>query len=142
MLFSDSFLFIAFDLSIRCSTTVESFPSAPTYSPDIEIEPELQRIRVLVGAPLRGPPKHPIVADSFMSGFPSVESENVNHIRQHCPGSGQEDKIIHPEGLSDFFIFCTSDFTTISKEVHVRTRRVRLVGLEVSVRMIPTGRIH
>ncbi|KAJ0052619.1 hypothetical protein Pint_01462 [Pistacia integerrima] len=114
----------------RCSTTVESFPSTPTYSYNIGLEPELQKIRVLVGAPLRRPPKHQMVADSLMSVFPSIDSETVNHNREHRSGSCHIEKSICPEGLSDFFIFCTSDFATVSKEVHVRTRRVRLFGLE------------
>lgn len=110
---------------------MESFPSTPTYSSNIGIEPELQKIRVLVGAPLRRPPKHQMVADSLMSVFPSIDSETVNHNREHRSGSFHNEKSICPEGLSDFFIFCTNDFATVSKEVHLRTRRVRLLGLEV-----------
>ncbi|MBA0832175.1 hypothetical protein Goarm_016581 [Gossypium armourianum] len=101
-----------------CSTTVESFPSAPVYSSGNGEPPELQKIRVLVGAPLRQPPKHQIVADT------------VNFNREHNIVSSHQEKYIRPDGLNDFFIFCTSDFTTASKEVHVRTRRVRLLGLE------------
>ncbi|MBA0560463.1 hypothetical protein Golob_017358, partial [Gossypium lobatum] len=101
-----------------CSTTVESFPSAPVYSSGNGEPPELQKIRVLVGAPLRQPPKHQIVADT------------VNFNREHNIVSSYQEKYIRPDGLNDFFIFCTSDFTTASKEVHVRTRRVRLLGLE------------
>ncbi|OMO60027.1 Lipase, class 3 [Corchorus capsularis] len=113
-----------------CSTTVESFPSAPAYSSGNGEPPELQKIRVLVGAPLRRPPKQQIVAESFMPMFPSIDSETVNLNREHNIGSSHQEKYIRPEGLSEFFIFCTSDFTTAAKEVHVRTRRVRLLGLE------------
>ena len=35
------------------------------------------------------------------------------------------------KGLNEFLIHGTSDFVTICKEVYVRTRRVRLLGLEV-----------
>ncbi|KAG8642010.1 uncharacterized protein LOC110627971 isoform X2 [Manihot esculenta] len=111
-----------------CATTVESFPPAPSYSSSHEVQPELQKMRVLVGAPLRRPPKHPIVADPLMPIFPSIDSDADNLNREHS--LGHEEKLLRPEGLSDFCIFCTSDFATVSKEVHVRTRRVRLLGLE------------
>ncbi|KAA3458527.1 Lipase, class 3 [Gossypium australe] len=113
-----------------CSTTVESFPSAPDYSYGNGEPPELQKIRVLVGAPLRRPPKHQTLADSLMTMFPSINSETVNLNKEHDMASSHQEKYARPEGLSDFFIFCTSDFSTASKEVHVRTRRVRLLGLE------------
>ncbi|MBA0732382.1 hypothetical protein Gogos_016480 [Gossypium gossypioides] len=113
-----------------CSTTVESFPSAPDYSSGNGEPPELQKIRVLVGAPLRRPPKHQTLADSLMTMFPSINSETVNLNKEHDMASSHQEKYVRPEGLSDFFIFCTSDFSTASKEVHVRTRRVRLLGLE------------
>lgn len=95
---------------------------APTYG----VQPELQKMRVLVGAPLRRPPKHQIVPDSIM-----VVSETASLHREDNLGLFQKEKSLRPEGLSDFFVFCTSDFTTVSKEVHIRTRRVRLLGLEV-----------
>ncbi|KAG8488430.1 hypothetical protein CXB51_016464 [Gossypium anomalum] len=115
-----------------CSTTVESFPSAPDYSSGNGESPELQKIRVLVGATLRRPPKHQTLADSLMTMFPSINSETVNLNKEHDMASSHQEKSIRPEGLSNFFIFCTSDFSTASKEVHVRTRRVRLLGLEGS----------
>lgn len=113
----------------RCSTTVESFPSAPSYSSNHGSQPELQKLRVLVGPPLKQPPKHAIVADSLMPVFPSIDSDAVNLQKEH---SLRDENFLRPEGLNDFFIFCTSDFATVSKEVHVRTRRVRLLGLEVT----------
>ncbi|KAG4191402.1 hypothetical protein ERO13_A07G090700v2 [Gossypium hirsutum] len=113
-----------------CSTTVESFPSARDYSSGNGEPPELQKIRVLVGAPLRRPPKHQTLADSLMIMFPSINLETVNLNKDHDMASSHQEKNVRPEGLSDFFIFCTSDFSTASKEVHVRTRRVRLLGLE------------
>ncbi|KAG6630902.1 hypothetical protein CIPAW_13G053400 [Carya illinoinensis] len=114
-----------------CSTRVESFPSVPTYSSNHGVEPELQKMRVLVGAPLRRPPKHQIVVDTLVPIFPSVDSDGANLNRENTLGSFHDDKFICPEGLSDFSILCTSDFAAVSKEVHVRTRRVRLLGLEV-----------
>ncbi|KAJ8899456.1 hypothetical protein K2173_018430 [Erythroxylum novogranatense] len=111
-----------------CSTKVESFPSAPSYTSNYGLQSELQKMRVIVGAPLRRPPKHLIVADPLLPVFPSIESDVVSNNREHVL---TEDKsILCPEGLKDVYIFCTSDFATVSKEVHVRTRRVRLLGLE------------
>lgn len=117
---------------------MESFPSVPAYSSGNEEPPELQKIRVLVGAPLRRPPKHQIVADSLMPMFSSIDSDTVKINREHNMASSHQEKYIRPEGLNDFFIFCTSDFATASKEVHVRTRRVRLLGLEVFLFLLPT----
>lgn len=84
-------------------------------------------MRVLVGAPLKRPPKHPIVTDTLTPVFASIDPDVVK--REHK--LGREEEFLCPEGLNDFSIFCTSDFATVSKEVHVRTRRVRLLGLEV-----------
>ncbi|WCJ37226.1 lipase class 3 family protein [Euphorbia peplus] len=111
-----------------CATRVESFPPAPSYSSSHEVQPELQQIRVLVGAPMKQPPKYPLMAESMMAVFPSIDPNGDNANREHSLGHGE--KILYAEGLSDFCIFCTSDFATVSKEVHVRTRRVRLLGLE------------
>ncbi|XP_054783773.1 uncharacterized protein LOC129298782 isoform X2 [Prosopis cineraria] len=115
-----------------CSTTVESFPSAPKYSSNHGNQPDLQKMRVLVGPPLRSPPKHLTVLDSLMPVFPSINSEPDCLVGEHTSGPVEKEKSIRPESLNNFSIFCTSDFTTVCKEVHVRTRRVRLVGLEGS----------
>lgn len=93
-------------------------------------------MRVLVGAPLRRPPKHQIVADTLIPMFPSIDSDTANLNHEKTSGLFRDEKFIRPEGLSDFFVFCTSDFTTVSKEVHVRTRRVQLLGLEVPIKYI------
>lgn len=90
-------------------------------------------MRVLVGAPLRRPPKHQIVADTLMPMFSSISSDASNLGHESTPGSFQNEKFIRPEGLDDFYIFCTSDFATVLKEVDVRTRRVRILGLEVLI---------
>ncbi|KAK2971403.1 hypothetical protein RJ640_025353 [Escallonia rubra] len=113
-----------------CSTTVEYFPSAPTYSSNNGLQPDIQKIRVIVGAPLRRPPRHQMVTDSLLSVFPSIDSNSVDLSSEQNIFAFHMGKFIRPEGLSDFVIFCTTDFSTIHKEVHVRTRRVRLVGLE------------
>lgn len=114
-----------------CATTVESFPPTPAYSSNHGLQPDLQRIRVLVGAPLKRPPKHQIVTDPVTPMFSSIDSDSVNLNRELSAGAFNEGKkFVCPEGLNDFIIFCLSDFTTVSKEVHFRTRRVRLLGLE------------
>ncbi|KAF6165467.1 hypothetical protein GIB67_028026 [Kingdonia uniflora] len=116
---------------LRCSTTVESLPPPPSpVYPLNGLQPELQKMRILVGAPLRFQAKHQIVTDS-LTGFPSMDTEFVNpgtkyFLDSFRVGGGG----ICPDGLNDLIIFCTSDFTTVSKEVCVRTRRVRLVGIE------------
>lgn len=123
---------IALLFSFRCATTVESFPPTPAYSSNHGLQPDLQRIRVLVGAPLKRPPKHQIVTDPVTPMFSSIDSDSVNLNRELSAGAFNEGKkFVCPEGLNDFIIFCLSDFTTVSKEVHFRTRRVRLLGLEV-----------
>ncbi|KAI7748097.1 hypothetical protein M8C21_026107 [Ambrosia artemisiifolia] len=113
-----------------CSTTVETFPSGPTDHSDEGVKSDIQKIRVLVGRPLRRPPKHQITTDSLISAFPSMDISSVDQSISQNLQAFNLGKFMCPEGLSDFMIFCTTDFSTISKEVQVRTRRVRLVGLE------------
>lgn len=111
-----------------CSTAVESFPSPPAYSMQHGLQPEIQRMRILVGAPLRRPPKHQILEDGLVPMFPSLDPTCIDlKLKQKAL---EEEKITRPDGLSDFVVYCTSDFSTVSKEVHVRTRRVQLIGLE------------
>ncbi|XP_031744319.1 uncharacterized protein LOC101213787 isoform X2 [Cucumis sativus] len=113
-----------------CSTRVESFPPVPTISSS-QGAPELQTMRVVIGTPLKRPPNHQAVADSASPLFPVTNSSVDDSSTEHRLPFNIE-KFIRPEGLGDLFIFCTSDFATIMKEVHVRTRRVRLLGLEGS----------
>ncbi|KAL9274433.1 hypothetical protein AKJ16_DCAP06997 [Drosera capensis] len=111
-----------------CTITLESFPSAPKHSS--EVQPEIQKMRVVVGAPLKTPPTHQLGADSLIAMFPSVDSESIN-LKELVGTAFPDSKFIRPGGLNNFVLYCTSDFTTVSKEVDIRTRRVRLVGLEV-----------
>lgn len=123
----------------RCSTTVESFPSESTNSSDQGFYPDLQKIRVVVGAPLKRPPKHHITSESVMPLFASVDSETVSpSIIGHDTDSSENGRFVKPEGLNDLVVYCTSDFTTVSKKVHLRTRRVKLLGLEVLVQLFIT----
>lgn len=118
-----SYCSLSYQLDIRCSTTVESFPSPPDYSLNHGLQPEIQKMRILVGSPLKNPPKHQMLEEMIMPVFPSIDlkKQTLSVI----------DEFIHPAGLSDFVIFCMTDFSSVSKEVHLRTRRVRLIGLEV-----------
>lgn len=90
-------------------------------------------MRVLIGAPLRYPPKNQIVPDA-LTVFPSIDSESINLKAQQMLGTLSRSRFLPPPGLSTFVLYCTTDFTTVNKEVDVRTRRVRFVGLEVLVR--------
>ncbi|KZV25731.1 hypothetical protein F511_04792 [Dorcoceras hygrometricum] len=114
----------------RCSTTVESFPSPPEYSLHHELQPEMQNIRIRVGAPLKRPPKQQLLGDGLIRVFPSIDPTHVDLKLNQNMSVEMEEKLIHPDGLSDFVVFCTTDFSTVVKEVHVRTRKVRLIGLE------------
>ncbi|KAL8516556.1 hypothetical protein ACS0TY_014995 [Phlomoides rotata] len=113
-----------------CSTTVESFPSPPAYPPQYELQPEMQKVRIIVGAPLKQPPKHPIYDDRCIPAFLSIDPSSVDVKLKQSKSPYMEDIFVHPDGLSDFVVFCTTDFSTVVKDVHVRTRRVRLIGLE------------
>lgn len=113
-----------------CSTTVESFPSPPAYAQTHGLQPEIQKMRLLVGPPLRHAPKQQTVEGSLMPIFPSLDSTFGDLRLNQNVSALDEGKFIRPDGLNDFMIFCTTDFSTVSKEVHVRTRRVRLIGLE------------
>ncbi|XP_044954121.1 uncharacterized protein LOC123404263 isoform X2 [Hordeum vulgare subsp. vulgare] len=103
------------------STAVETLPSATSYSSDQEVQPTLQKMRILVGRPLKQPPNY--TSEDFMV---PVVTDAMN------PDYGVEpfeDKSCC-KGLNEVIIYGTSDFVTICKEVYVRTRRVRLLGLE------------
>ncbi|XP_077226718.1 lipase class 3 family protein [Tasmannia lanceolata] len=113
-----------------CSTIVESLPSKPPYPSYRGIQPDLQKMRVLIGAPLKQPPKNNDGMDSLNSSFLSQASDTVNPSQQYNIRLFCEGESIQTEGLRGFYICCSSDFVTVSKEVYVRTRRVRLVGLE------------
>jgi hypothetical protein len=81
-------------------------------------------MRIRVGPPLKQPPNCisedflvPLItgADSTLDfGFDSLFED-----RDCC------------KGLNGFVIYGTNDFVTVRKKVYVRTRRVRLLGLEV-----------
>ena len=108
----------------RYSTVVETLPSATSYSPNEEMEPTLQKMRIHVGHPLKQPPNY--TSEDFM--VPVITGADSN------PEFGFESLFEDKDcckGLSGFLIYGTNDFVTVCKEVYVRTRRVRLLGLEV-----------
>ncbi|XP_042435726.1 uncharacterized protein LOC122021645 isoform X2 [Zingiber officinale] len=109
------------------STTVETLPSVPPYSTNDGIHPQTHEMRILIGRPLKHPPKFPVVNHSLR--FNSI-AEHASSDSDYEIGSLFEDRNICSDGLNNFVLYCTSDFFTVSKEVHVRTRRVRLLGLE------------
>nr|XP_019708458.1 uncharacterized protein LOC105051217 isoform X2 [Elaeis guineensis] len=115
-----------------CSTTVESSPSMPPYLSSHDMQPDLQNMRLIIGAPLKRPPKHPVIDDSLLPLFSSGVTECASSSRESQFGSFFEERSVCScsDGLNGFVVYCTSDFITVSKEVHVRTRRVRLVGFE------------
>ncbi|XP_016541816.2 uncharacterized protein LOC107842470 isoform X4 [Capsicum annuum] len=113
-----------------CSTSVESFPSPPAHSSDHGELPEVQSMQVLVGGPLRRPPKHHMVEDIPM--FSSIDSSYVDTKWKQNVFKVEGRNVVLPDGLDDFVIYCTTDFSTVWKEVNMRTRRVRLIGLEGS----------
>ncbi|XP_042438568.1 uncharacterized protein LOC122024090 isoform X1 [Zingiber officinale] len=109
------------------STTVETLPSVPPYSTNDGIHPQTHEMRILIGRPLKHPPKFPVVNHSVC--FNSI-ADHTSSDSDYEIGSLFEDRNICSDGLNNFVLYCTSDFFTVSKEVHVRTRRVRLLGLE------------
>ncbi|KAK1319305.1 hypothetical protein QJS10_CPB04g01414 [Acorus calamus] len=115
-----------------CSTALESLPSIPPYSSNHESQNDMQKMRVLIGPPLKSPPKYPVPDDYLISALPPSVTDSVNICPKYNMGFSFQGDTSHPEGLNDFIIYCTNDFITVSKEVFVRTRRVQLVGLEGS----------
>ncbi|XP_062223308.1 uncharacterized protein LOC133922131 [Phragmites australis] len=105
------------------STVIETVPSGTLYSSNQEVQPTLQKMRILVGHPLKQPPNY--ISEDFMvpvitgvDSSPDFGFESLFEDKGCC------------KGLNGFLIYGTSDFVTICKEVYVRTRRVRLLGLE------------
>lgn len=107
----------------RYSTVIETLPMV-SYSSDQEVQPTLQKMRILVGQPLKQPPNY--ISEDFMVSVATGTGSNPDYGFD----SLFEDKGCC-KGLNEFLIYGTSDFVTICKEVYVRTRRVRLLGLEV-----------
>lgn len=109
-----------------CSTAVESLPAVPPHSSDYYSQQDLQKMRVLIGSPLKQPPKLPVLEESVLPTFFSEVTGYVDSILE----DPVEEKRVCAEGLNSFVIHCTSDFITVSKKVYVRTRRVKLLGFE------------
>ncbi|GAB4841490.1 hypothetical protein Ancab_022206 [Ancistrocladus abbreviatus] len=54
----------------------------------------------------------------------------INLKGEKISGALSRNKFLRLEGLNNFVVYYTNDFSTISREVDVRTRRVRLLSLE------------
>ncbi|KAL4192790.1 hypothetical protein AMTRI_Chr06g173710 [Amborella trichopoda] len=112
-----------------CSTNAEGLPSMPKYSSYHEEQPDLQKMRVIIGSPLRSA-RQQILSEYVASGFPSFDAKSTDPCQKFSIEAPSNEGSTCIEGLSRFTIYCTSDFITVSKEVFVRARRVRLLGLE------------
>ncbi|KAJ1279184.1 hypothetical protein BS78_04G135800 [Paspalum vaginatum] len=105
------------------STVIETLPSDNSYSLNEQLQPTLQKMRILVGHPLKQPPNY--TSEDFMVPVTTGADSTLEFGFE----SLFEDKDCC-KGLSGFLIYGKSDFVTVGKEVYVRTRRVRLIGLE------------
>lgn len=105
-----------------CSTVVETLPSMPSYTSNLFAQPDLQKMRILIGSPLKRPPKYPVEEILPLFSYPATESIDTK--------PDEKSKFSVTEGLAGFVVYCTSDFISVPKQVHVRVRRVRLLGLE------------
>ncbi|KAL6899901.1 hypothetical protein ACP4OV_006559 [Aristida adscensionis] len=105
------------------STVIETLPSASSYTPNQEVQPTLEKMRILVGHQLKQPPNY-ISEDFMVPVFTSADSSSDFGFESLFEDKGC------CKGLNGFLIYGTSDFVTICKEVYVRTRVVRLLGLE------------
>ncbi|CAL9199034.1 uncharacterized protein LOC135595819 [Musa acuminata AAA Group] len=111
-----------------CSTVVESLTPMPAYSTNDGMQTQTQKMRIFIGPPLKQPPKYPVIDDSLRPGFSIAERASLG---PDCNiESSSEDGKLCSGNFDTFIVYCTSDFLTVCKEVHVRTRRVRLLGFE------------
>ncbi|KAJ8479200.1 hypothetical protein OPV22_022927 [Ensete ventricosum] len=111
-----------------CSTVVESLTPVPAYSTNDGMQPQTQKMRIFIGPPLKQPPKYPVIDDSLRPSFSIAERASLG---PDCNiESFSEDGKLCSGSFDTFIVYCTSDFLTVCKEVHVRTRRVRLLGFE------------
>eukprot|EP01018_Ginkgo_biloba_P014075 Gb_23377 [translate_table: standard] len=119
-----------------CSTIVESLPPPPPHSSGYQVQPKLQKMRIQIGAPLKHSPVQQINAASIASGsvlgegFPVTDADTPSSRLNIQNGLSSGAGNYQVEGLSEVTVHCTSDFVTVSKEVCMRLRRVRLLGLE------------
>ncbi|CAL9100147.1 unnamed protein product [Musa textilis] len=111
-----------------CSTVVESLTPMPAYTTNDGMQPQTQKMRIFIGPPLKQPPKYPVIDNSLHPSFSIAERASLG---PDCNiESFSEDGKLCSGNFDTFIVYCTSDFLTICKEVHVRTRRVRLLGFE------------
>lgn len=113
---------------------MESLTPMPAYSTNDGMQPQTQKMRIFIGPPLKQPPKYPVIDDSLRPSFSIAERASLG---PDCSiESSSEDGKLCSGNFDTFIVYCTSDFLTVCKEVHVRTRRVRLLGFEVSCQIV------
>lgn len=115
-----------------CSASVELLPSQ-NVSVDKEMEnihKSLQRMRIRIGQPIQEP-SWPRVANATENSCEDCRSSgDDNSLTQDDIGAAFGTRSSEVEGLTEVIIHCSSDFMTASKQVVLRLRRVRLLGLE------------
>lgn len=117
-----------------CSTIVESLPPPPVPSSSHEPQRKLQKMQILIGAPLKQASTQEI--NSYFGASGSVIGEGFTGSDADSPHSSLnlqkgpfgETETCPVEGLCEVTIHCASDFMAVSKEVSIRLRRVRLLG--------------
>jgi len=116
-----------------CSATVETLPS-PLSSNHAHMK--LQKMRIQIGAPLKQAPMKRHYATSLDSSATMSEDLPNHGINATKPMASLQDEIsdeaadCQRECTNQVMIHCTSDFMAASKKVYMRTRCIRLVGLE------------
>lgn len=116
-----------------CSATVETLPLplSGNYAHN-----KLQRMRIQIGAPLKQAPMKKHFATSLDSSATVSEDLPDHGINATKPMASHQDEIsdeaadCQHECTNEVIIHCTSDFMAASRKVYMRTRHIRLVGLE------------
>lgn len=119
-----------------CSTIVESLPSPPLPSSNYEPERKLQKMQILIGAPLKQASTEQINSSLIASGsviregFAGSDADSPHSPLNLQNGPFGKTEKCPIESLREVMVHCTSDFMTASKEVSIRLRRVQLLGLK------------
>lgn len=116
-----------------CSATVETLPLplSGNYA-----HKKLQRMRIQIGAPLKQAPmkKHyATYIDSSATVSDDLPDQGINATKlmaSHQDEISNEAADCQHECTNEVIIHCTSDFVAASRKVYMRTRRIRLLGLE------------
>jgi hypothetical protein len=142
LVFSYAQSLIVSTVSFRCSTIVELLPPPPLPSSSYEPERKLQKMQILIGAPLKRASTQQINSSFIASGlvigegFTGSDADSPHSSLSIQNGLFGETENCPVESLREVIVHCTSDFMTVSKEVSIRLRRVRLLGLKVLMKSI------